>query len=104
MTDETKTSTSQANAFYGIATTALREAHRAEFEALLDKAYADGGAVRKVRRTPEQVAAEKVAAAEAKAAQKAAEARSKALAAAQALALQYPDLVAIVPQDDTTPF
>jgi len=101
---EAKATTSVANACYGAATTALREAHREEFDALLDAEYEKVGKTRIKKRTPEQVEAEKVAAAEAKAAAKAAEARSKALAAAQALALQYPDLVAIVPQDATTPF
>ena len=95
MTDETKTSTSQANRFYGIATTALREAHREEFETLLDKAYADGGAVRVKRRSPEQVEAEKVAAAEAKAAAKEAARKEKALATAQALAAEFPDLLTV---------
>jgi hypothetical protein len=95
MTDETKTSTSQANRLYGIATTALREAHRDEFEGLLNKAYADAGVERKVRRTPEQVAAEKTAAAAAREAAKEQARKEKALATAQALAAEFPDLLTV---------
>jgi len=99
-----KSSTSTPNKAASLAVAALKAAHPDEWQSLLNAAYASLGVKRKVRRTPEQAAADKAAAAEAKAAAKAAEARGKALAAAQALALQYPDLVAIVPQDDTTPF
>ena len=101
---EAKASTSVANACYGAATTALREKYRDEFDALLDAEYEKVGKTRIKKRTPEQVEAEKVAAAEAKAAAKVAAAREKAVAAAQALAAEYPDLIAIVPQDDSTPF
>ena len=101
---EATTSTSIPNKAASIATAALKAAHQDEWQSLLTAAYESLGVERKVRRTPEQAAADKAAAAEAKAAAKAAEARSKALAAAQALALEYPDLVAIVPQDENSPF
>jgi hypothetical protein len=93
MTD-TKT-TSLPNKAYGAATTALREAHREEFDALLTAEYAKVGLTRKVRRTAEQIAAEKVAAAEAKAAQREAARREKALATAQALQAEFPDLLTV---------
>jgi len=101
---EAKASTSIPNKAASLAVAALKAAHPDEWQSLLNAAYASLGVERKVRRTPEQAAADKAAAAEAKAAAKAAEARGKALAAAQALALQYPDLVAIVPQDENSPF
>jgi len=101
---EAKATTSVANACYGAATTALREAHREEFDALLDAEYEKVGKTRVKKRTAEQIAAEKAAAAEAKAAAKVTEAREKALLQAQTLAAAYPDLIAIVPQDDSTPF
>ena len=47
------------------------------------------------RRSPEQVEAEKVAAAEAKAAAKEAARKEKALATAQALAAEFPDLLTV---------
>jgi hypothetical protein len=102
MTDETVKDPSRQ--FYGAAMSALREAHRDEFETLLDKQYADAGVERVKRRTPEQVEADRLAAKAAKEAAKVAANREKALATAQALALEYPDLVAIKPQDDSTPF
>ena len=99
-----KANSSIPNKAASLAVAALKAAHPDEWQSLLNAAYASLGVKRKVRRTPEQVAAEKVAAAEAKAAAKVAANREKALATAQALALEYPDLVAIKPQDDSTPF
>jgi hypothetical protein len=115
MTDEKK-STSASNAAYGAAMTALREKHRDEFDVLLAEKRAEAGLAPVHRRTQEQIAADKARAAEMKAAAKAAAAREKALAAAQALALEYPDLVVvkapsldevveeIASVDDSTPF
>jgi uncharacterized protein YdaU (DUF1376 family) len=92
---ETKDSKPTANTAYTAATAALREKHRDEFDVLLAEKRAEMGLAPVHRRTPEQVAADKVKAAEIKAAAKAAAAREKALAAAQALALEYPDLVVV---------
>jgi hypothetical protein len=106
MTETTveKKSTSAANAAYGAATATLREKYREEFDALLTEKRAEMGLAPTTRRTPEQVAADKAAAAEEKAAAKEAARRSKALATATALAAEFPDLLAIVPQDDSSPF
>jgi hypothetical protein len=52
---------------YSRATTALREAHAEEFDVLLAQAYAAAGVEYKRRRTPEEAAADKKAAALAKA-------------------------------------
>ena len=89
-------STSIPNKAASLAVAALKAAHPEEWQTLLNEAYASLGAERKVRRTPEQAAADKAAAAEEKAAKKAAEAKAKALAAAQALAAQYPDILSLV--------
>ncbi|MGV0949394.1 MAG: hypothetical protein ACOYB3_01890 [Azonexus sp.] len=96
MTDEKKT-TAPANAAYGAATTALREAHREEFDALLASKRAEMGLPPVSRRTPEQVAADKAKAAEEKAAAKEAARKEKALATAQALAAEFPDILTITP-------
>lgn len=101
---EAKASTSVANACYGAATTALREKYRDEFDALLDAEYEKVGKTRIKKRTAEQIEAEKAATKAAKEAAREAAAREKALEAAKVLAAAYPDLVAIVPQDDSTPF
>lgn len=96
MTKDEKTSpTANANRLYTAATTALREAHQEEFQALLTAEYEKAGLSRKVRRTPEQVAAEKVAAAEAREAAKETARREKALATAQALANEFPGLIEV---------
>lgn len=101
--------TSGANAAYTAASAALREKYRDEFDALLAEKRAELGLAPTTRRTPEQVAADKAAAAEAKAAAKEAARRDKALAAASALANEFPDLIVVnrplvaVPED-TTPF
>ena len=101
MTETTpeKKDTSRANSLYAKATTALREAHRDEFEALLDKEYLEAGLVRVRRRTPEEVAAEKAAAAKAREEAKEQARKEKAKATLDALLAEFPDLA-----PDATPF
>jgi hypothetical protein len=89
--------------------TALREAHREEFNTLLAAAREKAGLAPVNRRTPEQVEADKAAAKAAKEAAKEAARKEKALAAAQALASEFPDLIVVnrpveAVADDSTPF
>jgi hypothetical protein len=85
-----------ANQAYVAAEKALKEAHKAEFEALLDAEYEKAGVVRKRRLSAEERAAKVAEEKAAKEAAKAAATREKALAAARALAAEFPDLVQIV--------
>lgn len=85
-----------ANQAYVAAEKALKEAHRDEFEALLQAEYDKAGVTRRVRLSAEERAAKVAEEKAAKEALKAAAAKEKALAAARALAAEYPDLVTIV--------
>lgn len=49
------------NKAYGAATTRLRDAHREEFNALLAEEYKALGLAPRIRRTPEQIEAERAA-------------------------------------------
>lgn len=94
MTDDKKAQ-STANALYTRASAALRDAHREEFNALLDAEYEKAGQKRIVRKSAEERAAEKAAADEAKREAKEAARLEKALAAARALAAEFPEFVAV---------
>lgn len=97
MSEEKKVA-SFANKAYAAAERALREAHADEFEALLQAEY-DKAGKKRIRRLTAEERAEKVALEKAaREGAKAAKAREKALAAAQALALEYPDLVQVTAQ------
>jgi hypothetical protein len=91
---EEKKKASFANTAYAAAERALREAHADEFDALLQAEYDKAGVTRKVRRTPEQVEADKAAAKAARQEEKEEKRRRAAFAAAQALVLEFPDAVA----------
>ena len=75
MSDTEKKNDNARNKAYAAAMTALREAHREEFDGLLSAAYAEAGLEPRRRRTVAEIEAEKAA----KAAAKAAKAEAKRL-------------------------
>ena len=95
MTDEKKTSESQARALYAQAEKALKEAHKDEFEKILTGLYEAAGLTRRVRKTKEEREAERLAAKEAREAAKREKERQGAIAMAKALAAEYPDLIQV---------
>lgn len=90
--------TSVPNKAASLAMARLKAQHSDEWQELLTQAYASLGVTRKVRRTPEQAEAEKAAAKTAKTAAFEATRREKALATAQALALEFPDMLSVTAQ------
>jgi len=76
MSDEMKKDNAR-NKAYTSAMTALREAHREEFDALLGAAYETAGLEPRKRRTPAEIEAEKVAKAAAREAKVAAKRAAK---------------------------
>jgi len=90
MSEEKKSSF--ANQAYVAAEKALKDAHKAEFEALLDAEYEKAGVVRKRRLSAEERAAKVAEEKAAKEAAKEAAEREKAQAALDALLATYPDL------------
>ena len=100
---ETKvpSTTAVANKLYSAAMTALRLENQARFDEVLEAEYGRAGLKRKVRRTAEQAAAEKAAAAEAKTLARALAARESAVATIAALFAEYPDVAVEFTASDT---
>lgn len=95
MSDDKKKPAHDATALRAAAVKALIEAHKEEFDGLLDAQYDKVGAKRIVRKSAEERAEEKKIADAARAEAKEAARREKALATARALAHEFPEFLAL---------